>query len=169
MTTTAKKERQIVLFKLNNELYGLDIATVREIIRMQRITRVPKAPIFVEGVINLRGKVIPIINMKKRFGLNATEENQENCIVVVDIKGETIGIIVDAVTEVMQIPENTIEPASEIMVTADSEYLQGIAKVDEKMIILLDLEKSLNKENLSDAHRITQVIQEEKQEETAAS
>jgi purine-binding chemotaxis protein CheW len=137
-------ERQLVLFDLGGEVYGVDIAAVHEIIRMQPITRVPKAPFYVEGVINLRGKVIPVVDMRKRFGLAKVEQTKDNRIVVVDSSGQNIGIIVDAVTEVLRIPADSVETPSEIITTTDSDYLLGIAKRDETMIILLDLDKVLS-------------------------
>ena len=147
---TVVMEKQVVLFELGNETYGLDIATVREIIRMQPITKVPKAPAFVEGVINLRGKVIPVVDMGRRFDLATTQRGKANRIVVVSNEGTTIGIIVDAVTEVMRISDDSIEPVSDIITGADASYLLGIAKLPDKMVILLDLNKVLDKESLSE-------------------
>ena len=137
-------EKQMVLFELGNETYGLDIATVHEIIRMQPITKVPKAPVFVEGVINLRGKVIPVIDIGKKFGFEKIEKARNNRIVVVYLQDTTLGIIVDAVTEVVRIPHESIEPVSDIVTTGNSDYLQGIAKLQNKMVILLALEKLLS-------------------------
>ncbi|MCH8108680.1 MAG: chemotaxis protein CheW [Chloroflexi bacterium] len=140
----AQEEKQLVVFDLDSESYGVDIGAVREIIRMQEITRVPRTPEFVEGVINLRGKVIPVVDLRKRFGLAVGEENKDNRIVVVDIGGQDIGVVVDAVTEVLRIPASAIEPPSSVITSADSEYLLGIAKLDDKMIILLELESVLS-------------------------
>jgi purine-binding chemotaxis protein CheW len=145
-TTTA--EKQMVLFELGSEIYGLDIATVHEIIRMQPITKVPKAPFYVEGVINLRGKVIPVIDMGKRFGLEKVERAKNNRIVVVNIQDTILGIIVDAVTEVLRIPTDSIEPVSDIITAANSDYLMGIAKLSDKMVILLELDKLLSGDNI---------------------
>ena len=97
--TLQQDEQQLVVFDLSTEAYGVDIGAVREIIRLQDITRVPRTPEFVEGVINLRGKVIPVVDLRKRFGLPAEDESKENRIVVVDIGAQDIGVIVDAVTE----------------------------------------------------------------------
>lgn len=141
-------ERQVVLFELGGESYGLDIGAVNEIIQMQPITRVPKSPFFVEGVINLRGKVIPVVDMGKRFGLEKAERTRNNRIVVVDINGTTIGIVVDAVTEVLRIQTASIEPASTIVTAGDTDYLQGIAKLGDRMVILLDLGKVLSKDDM---------------------
>jgi purine-binding chemotaxis protein CheW len=145
---TVTAEKQMVLFELGSEIYGLDIATVHEIIRMQPITKVPKAPFYVEGVINLRGKVIPVIDMGKRFGLEKVENNKNNRIVVVNIQDTILGIIVDAVTEVIRIPMDSIEPVSDIITAANSDYLLGIAKLADKMVILLELDKLLSGDNI---------------------
>ena len=113
---------------------------------MQEITRVPRTPSFVEGVINLRGKVIPVIDLRKRFSLTVNERNNENRIVVVDIGGQDIGVIVDAVNEVLRILSDSVEPPSSVITGADSDYLLGIAKLEDRLIILLDLERVLSEE-----------------------
>jgi len=134
-------ERQLVVFELAREVYGVSIGTVREIIRMQDITHVPNAPEFVEGVINLRSRVIPIVDLRKRFGVTVKEITPETRIVVVDIKGEDIGVMVDGVREVLRVSESAIEPASSIVTTLDSYYIQGIANLGGRLLILLDLDK----------------------------
>ena len=141
--TLQQDEQQLVVFDLSTEAYGVDIGAAREIIRLQYITKVPRTPEFVEGVINLRGKVIPVVDLRKRFGLPAEEESKENRIVVVDIGAQDIGVIVDAVTEVLRIATESVEPPASVIITADSEYLLGIAKLDSRLIILLDLEQVL--------------------------
>ncbi len=141
--TLQQDEQQLVVFDLSTEAYGVDIGAVREIIRMQDITKVPRTPEFVEGVINLRGKVIPVVDLRKRFGLPAEDESKENRIVVVDIGAQDIGVIVDAVTEVLRIATESVEPPASVITTADSEYLLGIAKLNSRLIILLDLEQVL--------------------------
>ena len=141
---TLTTEKQMVLFELGTETYGLDIATVHEIIRMQPITKVPKAPFYVEGVINLRGRVIPVVDIGRKFGFEKTEQAKNNRIVVVKIKETTLGIIVDAVTEVMPIPIESIDAVSDIVTSGQSDYLLGIAKLNNKMVILLALDKLLS-------------------------
>jgi purine-binding chemotaxis protein CheW len=136
--------RQLVVFELANEVYGINIGTVREIIRMQTVTYVPDSPGFVEGVINLRGRVIPVVDLRKRFGLPVTDATNESRVLVVDISGDDIGVIVDAVTEVQRISEDSIEPTTTLVTTEDSYYIEGIAKVDDQLLILLDLEKALD-------------------------
>ena len=136
-------ERQLVVFNLADEAYGVNIGSVREIIRMQAITRVPRTPDYVEGVINLRGKVIPVIDMRKRFGFPAAERTKDTRIVVIDIGGADIGATVDAVSEVLRLSADSIEPPMSVITTADSDYLLGIAKLETRLIILLDLQKAL--------------------------
>ena len=141
--TVAESEVQLVVFDLASEFYGVDIGDVREIIRMQTITRVPGAPPFVEGVINLRGSVVPVVDLRKRLDLQVNEQTQETRIVVVDIAGRDVGVIVDGVTEVLRIPLSSVEPPSSMITNADSDYLRGIARLEDKLIILLDLSKAL--------------------------
>ncbi len=141
--TVADTETQLVVFDLAAEFYGVDIGDVREIIRMQSITRVPGAPQFVEGVINLRGRVVPVVDLRKRLDLQVSEQTQDSRIVVVDIAGRDVGVIVDGVNEVLRIPLSSVEPPSSMITNADSDYLRGIARLEDKLIILLDLSKVL--------------------------
>jgi purine-binding chemotaxis protein CheW len=143
---TVVAEKQMVLFKLGSETYGLDISTVHEIIRMQPITKVPKTPFYVEGIINLRGKTIPVIDIGKRFGMPKIEGDKNNRIVVVNLQDTTMGIIVDSVTEVLSITADSIEPVSDIVSTTSSDFLAGIAKLADKMVILLELDKLISGE-----------------------
>jgi purine-binding chemotaxis protein CheW len=152
-------EDQVVVFRLGNEVYGVDIAVVREIIRMQPVTKVPGAPAFVEGVINLRGKVIPVIDLRKRFGLSASGYTKESRISVVEIDQHDIGLIVDAVAEVLRIPTSAVEPPSGIITSVDSSYLRGIAKLDERLIILLDLDHILDREEAGAVHDLAHTDQ----------
>ena len=149
-------ERQVVVFDLNEEAHGVDISQVREIIRMEEITRVPRAPEFVEGVINLRGKVNPVVALRARFSMPSTERTDEHGIVVVDVDGQDIGMVVDAVTEVSRTPSDSIEPPSSVITTDDSEYLTGIVKTDDKLIILLDIAKVISESEASALEEIQQ-------------
>lgn len=138
------EEVQLVIFNLGGETYGIDIASVHEIIRMQAITKVPRTPHFVEGVINLRGKIIPVIDLHKRFNLPQTQETQHSRIIVVEVVGVTVGMIVDAVSEVLRLPVSNIEPPPPVITGAvDTAYLRGVAKWEDQLIILLDLDKVL--------------------------
>lgn len=139
-------EKHLVLFTIAGEKYAVDINSVYEIIRPQPVTKIPKAPFFVEGIINLRGKVVPVVDMRKRFELANAEQTKDSRIMVVDSNGESVGIIVDAVTEVLRIPTDSIEPPSNIIISTASDYMLGIAKRDGDMIVLLDLGKVLSKE-----------------------
>ena len=153
-TQVLDAEEQLVIFELANEVYGVDIGRVQEIIRMASITRLPRAPEFVEGVINLRGKVIPVVDLKRRFGLRLEEETKASRIVVVDVGEQTIGMVVDAVSEVMRVPVSAVEPPSPVVTTIESDYIRGIAKLEGRLIILLDLDKVLSweeKRKLRDA------------------
>ena len=145
--TTIRTEKQLVVFTLGEEAYGVDIATVREIIRMQAVTEVPGTPYSVEGLINLRGSVIPVVDLRKRFGLESVERSKETRIVVVTSNEQEIGVIVDSVTEVLRFSADSIEPPSSIIMSSDSEYLLGIVKLDERLIILLDTDRVLSGEN----------------------
>ena len=137
------EELQLVSFYLGGEENGIDILRVQEIIRMQAISRIPKAPEYVEGIINLRGKVIPIINLRMRFGLEKKENDKQTRIIVVKIEGKTLGLIVDSVSEVLRLPSDSIEPAPAIVTGKEGKYLTGVGKIEDKLIILLDLEKLL--------------------------
>ncbi len=141
--TDTATEMQLVVFDLASEFYGVDIGDVREIIRMQTVTRVPGAPPYVEGIINLRGQVIPVVDLRKRLELVVGEQTNESRIVWVTIHGQDVGVIVDAVTEVLRIPLSSIEPPSSMVSSVDSDYLRGIAKLESRLIILLDMGKVL--------------------------
>ncbi len=140
---SSTQELQLVVFDLAAEYYGVDIGDVSEIIRMQAITQIPGAPQYVEGVINLRGKVVPVLDLRKRLNRHVKEITKESRIVVVNIGSSEVGVIVDAVTEVLSVAMSSIEPPSSMITDVESDYLRGIAKLDTKLIILLDLNKAL--------------------------
>ena len=142
-------EIQLVIFQLADELYGVNIHSVESIIKLQTITAVPHAPDFVEGVTNLRGNVLPIIDLRKRFGLELLAETSETRIVVLEIDGMQVGMVVDGVKEVLTIQEEAVEPPSPIVSGIDTSFITGIAKVADDLIILLDLSKVLNAEETS--------------------
>jgi purine-binding chemotaxis protein CheW len=130
---------QVGVLELAGEAYGIEIGRVQEIIRMQAITRVPNGPECIEGVTNLRGRVIPVLDLRKRFRLAAAEPTRRSRIVVAELGDHTVGLVVDGVSEVLQAPAETVEPPSALVTTADSSYLRGVAKLDERLILLLDL------------------------------
>ncbi len=147
-------ENQLVVFDLANEHYGVDIAAVEGIIKLQTITALPHAPHFVEGVTNLRGKVLPVIDLRKRFGLPPGEATKDTRIVVVEMNGATVGIVVDGVSEVLRVNPDDVEPPSPIVTTMDSAFLKGIAKLGERLIILLDLGQVLNAQEKADLRKL---------------
>ncbi len=136
-------DEQVVVFNLGEELFGVNIARVEEIIRWQKVTKIPNAPNFVEGIINLRGRVIPVVDLRRCFGLESAIANKETRIVEVQIQGWTVGLIVDGVSEVLHVPQSAVDPPSPVITTVDSAYLRGIARLEDKLVALLDLEKVL--------------------------
>jgi purine-binding chemotaxis protein CheW len=151
---TKKDMLQLVSFKLREEEFGVNILQVQEIIRMQEITNVPNAPDFVEGVINLRGRVIPIVDLRKRFGLEAKEHSKATRIIVVMIDQVTVGLIVDEVSEVLRIPEDTVEPPPPIVAGIEADYIKGVGKLEDRLLILLDLNKILSQEERSSLQNV---------------
>ncbi|MEO7040166.1 MAG: chemotaxis protein CheW [Candidatus Elarobacter sp.] len=135
---------QVVSFKLGSEEYGVDIAQVQEINRMVAITHVPRAPQFMEGVINLRGQLIPIIDLRTRFGMPRVEHTKSTRIVVTEIGTKRIGMVVDSVSEVLRLALDQIEPAPEMITGVDTEYIRGVGKIEDRLIILLDLARIIS-------------------------
>lgn len=135
---------QLVTFTIANEEFGLEILLVQEIIRIMPITRVPRAPEFVEGVINLRGKVIPIMDLRRRFGLAAREHDSATRIIVVELQTLIVGFVVDAVSEVLRIPSGTVEPPPPLVAGIDSEYISGVGKLKDRLLIMIDLNRLLS-------------------------
>lgn len=133
-------DEHVVIFRLGDEYYALDIQTVQEIVRMQTITSIPGSDFWVEGITNLRGRVVPVIDLRKRCGIDAGEYTSETRIVVVSSAGGMVGLIVDAVSEVMRIPGDQVEPPSSIVSMPENTYLRGIAKLDDRLVSLMDLE-----------------------------
>lgn len=131
---------QLVSFHVGEEEFGLNILSVQEIIRVQQLTRVPNSPDFVDGVINLRGKVIPVIALRKRFGLQDLAHDKQTRIVVVEIRGTVLGFIVDSVSEVLRIPADTVEPPPRLG-KVEREYVSGVGKLDNRLLILLDADR----------------------------
>ncbi|MHC1710720.1 MAG: chemotaxis protein CheW [Solidesulfovibrio sp.] len=150
MEETLKKQDaellQLVTFSIGEEEFGVDILSVQEIIRMMDITKVPRAPDFVEGVINLRGKVIPIIDLRRRFGLSTRDHDKHTRIIVIEINNMIVGFVVDSVSEVLRIPASTVEPPPPVVSGLESEYISGVGKLEDRLLILLDLNKLLSGE-----------------------
>lgn len=134
---------QLVSFTLGKEEYAVDILRVQEINRMVDITSIPNAPFDIEGVINLRGKVIPVVNLRKKFGFDSKEMDSHSRIMVVDV-GRTVGVVVDSVSEVLRLASDTIEPPPSFTANSgSSEYIWGVGKLEDRLLILLDIEKLL--------------------------
>lgn len=139
-------EEQLVTFSLGSEEFGVDIMRVQEIIRIPSITRVPKAPDYVEGVINLRGNVIPVISLRNRFGMNRVEETDLSRIIVLQVQTKVFGIRVDAVTEVLHLDSEGIEPPPPIALGMDAQFIRGVGKIGERLLILLELDQIMGGE-----------------------
>jgi purine-binding chemotaxis protein CheW len=143
-------ERQLVVFELGTEFFGVGIDAVESIVKMQEITRMPQAPSFVEGVTNLRGTVLPVIDLRKRLSIQVKEETKETRVVVVNMSGMKVGMIVDGVSEVLTVSDDVIEPPPSMFNTIDTQYITGIARLEGRLIILLDLAEVLSmKEKLA--------------------
>jgi purine-binding chemotaxis protein CheW len=141
---------QLVSFNLDQEEYGVDVLKVREIIRMPIVTRVPNTPHFVEGVINLRGKVIPIISMRKKFVLMEAENDKQTRIMVMDVDGELMGFVVDSVSEVIRISGSEIQPSPAVVASGiDQDCIAGVINQAERLLVLLDLEKMFSNDEKS--------------------
>lgn len=150
-------EKQLVIFELDTEYFGIDISMVEGINKMFEITKIPRAPVYMEGIVNLRGSVLPVIDLQKRFGMPAQERTKETRIVVANVDGVKIGMIVSAVSEVLTIEDSVIEPPPSMVSNTNSEFIIGVAKIDKRLVILLDLAKVLTAE---EKMQVTKVMEE---------
>jgi purine-binding chemotaxis protein CheW len=145
---TASRAGKYLTFRLENEEFGLEILKVQEIIQMQAITRVPRTPEFVRGVINLRGKVIPVVDLRMKFGISRAEDTEKTCIVVVQIRHSdgvvVMGTIIDEVREVLDIPGASIEDTPSFGASIDTEFILGMGKIGQSVKILLDIDRVLS-------------------------
>jgi purine-binding chemotaxis protein CheW len=139
-------DQQLVIFSLGEEWYGIDIAAVDGIIKTQPITTLPHTLEYIEGILNLRGTVIPIMNLRKRFGLVSQPLTNDTRIVIVVLGQSKVGMMVDGVSEVLTISETDIDPAPPMVTNINANFIIGIAKVDERLIVMLDLERVLSKD-----------------------
>lgn len=146
---------QLVSFRLAQEEYGIEITKVQEIILMGEITRVPQTPDYIKGLINLRSTVIPIVDLRLRFGLEQQPATDETRIMVVNVRGKTIGIIVDAVSEVLRISHDQIAPPPPTIAGLGREYLTGLVKLENRLLILLDIDKILGEEHSAALESVT--------------
>jgi len=148
-TITDDAFEQLVVMEIDHESFGVDIGAVNTIIRMQEITAIPRTPDFVEGVINLRGSIVPVIDLRKRLGVHVGETTKASRIVVVEAADQVIGMIVDAVAETLRLAHDAIEPPSPVVTTVDSAYVRGVGKQDNRLVILLDLAKVLTSKEIA--------------------
>ncbi|MBP7528495.1 MAG: chemotaxis protein CheW [Syntrophorhabdaceae bacterium] len=146
--------RQYLTFQLGNEVFGIDVFNVREILEFTSVTKVPKTPDFMRGVINLRGSVVPVLDMRLKFGLTETKKTVDTCIIVVEVgfgsESIIIGALVDSVQEVFELDPNSIEPAPRIGSQLRTEFIRGMGKKDDSFIIILDMERLFSPEEIAD-------------------
>lgn len=154
-----KLSGKYLTFILGQEEYGIQILKVREIIRIQKITPIPKTPDFIRGIINLRGKIVPVVNLHLKFGMNPKDDNEKTCIVVVQLEcmntSIIMGIVIDDVKEVLDIEPEFIEDVPAFGVGVDIDYIMGIAKINENVKMLLNVEKVLSVDELEDISKIS--------------
>lgn len=150
--TGITQTRQYLTFKLSEEIFGLDVANAREILEFTTVTKVPKTPEFMRGVINLRGSVVPVLDMRLKFGLSRTEKTINTCIIVVEVTFENettiIGALVDSVQEVFELEPDQIEPAPKIGTQLQTEFIKGMGKRDDAFIIILNIDKVFSSEDI---------------------
>ena len=150
-----ERELQIVGFRIGRETFGLPISAVREIIRVPEITSVPNAPEYIEGVINLRGRIIPVVDLRKRLGLKLPGLNKENRIVVVELETRPIGLIVSSASEVLRVASSEIEEPHHVFLDSGMNYISGVGKLNGRLVILLDLQRILQGEGLAGLETIS--------------
>lgn len=142
-------ERQYVVFKLDKEEYGVDIMHVKEISEFKESVKVPSAPSFVDGIINYRGVITPIINLRRKFKLELKEVTSSTRIIIIYLNDKQVGFLVDDASQVLTIDSKDIDPAPELITNIEDKFINGIAKINQRMLILLDLEKILNEDEKS--------------------
>ena len=142
-TAQSSQELQLVIFRLAKEEYGLPITKVQEINRLVPITKLPQTPNFMEGIINLRGRIIPVIDIRKRFSLTVSDRDDDTRIIIVEVSGQTVGIIVDAVAEVIRLPVANVDPPPPSFVL-ESRYIYGVGKMEDRLLILLEIDNILS-------------------------
>lgn len=146
---------QLVVFKLGKEEFGVFINQVQEIVRFLPITPLPRVAAFVEGIVNLRGNIVPLIALRKKFNMEVGEQTKDTRIIVVNVEGTMIGMIVDSVSEVLRIAKNSIEPPPPLVSNVDSEFIQGVLNINKRLIILLELKRIITKEERKALQAIT--------------
>ncbi|SDG70668.1 purine-binding chemotaxis protein CheW [Aneurinibacillus thermoaerophilus] len=149
-----EEEIKVIVFRLKDEEYGVEVGQVKSIERLEHITRVPRTPHFVKGVINLRGVVTPIVDLRRRFGIEETAYNEVTRIIIVAVGEVEVGLIVDSANDVIDIPVNAIEPPPAVVGGVEAVYLRGVAKLDRRLLILLNLDKVLSTEEIKQLENI---------------
>jgi purine-binding chemotaxis protein CheW len=139
--TASSDSEQVVSFRIGGEVMAINVGIVSEIVRIREITEVPQVPIFVQGVMNLRGHIIPVLNLRCRLGMPPAENTRSTRIVVVDVEGESVGMVVDGVEEVVTFSTAEIAPPSPVLVSVNTDFVRGIARREGTLIILLDVER----------------------------
>jgi purine-binding chemotaxis protein CheW len=138
-------EEQVIVLDVADESYGMPVQRVREIIRVPPITRVPNGPAFLEGVINLRGQVIPVLDLRKHLGVQATEHTRRSRVVVGELGDYTVGMVVDAVSQVVMVPTSNVEPPPSLVASAENGQVRGVARLGDRLVLLLDPDRVLSK------------------------
>lgn len=146
MSDNLTAEMKVIIFQLKEKEYAIPVSQVRSIEKVQHITRVPRTYPFVKGVINLRGVVTPIIDLRSRFEIEVTDHNDSTRVIIVALEDMEVGLIVDAANDVIDIPAGAIEPPPEVIGVLEAQYISGVAKIDKRLLILIDLEKVLSTE-----------------------
>lgn len=155
MAVEKQKEYQLVIFSIGDEEFGVDISQVREIVRLIPITYLPKAPEFIEGVVNLRGQVVAVIDLAKRLVISAKQRGDNTRIIIVEIEGLTMGMIVDSVSEVLRLSSEQIEDVPSVIQTEVQEhYIYGVGKLKDRLLVLLDLKKVLTPTELQHVEKV---------------
>lgn len=149
MAKDKPKEYQLVVFSIGNEEFGVDISQVREIVRLIAITYLPKAPKFIEGVVNLRGQVVAVIDLAKRLNISSKTRGDTTRIIIVEIEGMTVGMIVDSVSEVLRLSSENVEGIPSVIETeVEEHFISGVGKLKDRLLVLLDLKKILTPEEI---------------------
>jgi purine-binding chemotaxis protein CheW len=148
--STTDEQLQLVSFVVSGELFAVDVLCVQEINRMMSLTRIPQPPEGVEGIIYLRGAIIPVLHLGKQFGMPCADQSEQTRIIVMDIQGKTVGLIVDAVQEVVRIAQSQLAPPPQLNTTLDENYVTGVAELDDRLLIILDLDKLISPESIND-------------------
>jgi purine-binding chemotaxis protein CheW len=159
-----KKEFQLVVFKVGDEEFGVDINQVREIVRLVEITRMPKAPAFIEGVVNLRGQIVSVIDLAKRLDIPSIPRDDNTRIIIIEIERNTVGMVVDSVSEVLRLSMRDIADVPALIETEVPEhYIRGVGKLQDRLLVLLDLSKVLTYEEIKNIERHTEAMNKNKE------